>query len=172
MVAFDLSTITFAAIGGLLLGLATSLNYIIRGKVTGMSGIAYGILSLNKCKHILILAELPEKLTIVGGMFFISAIFFLLFGYTNNNGFQPFGPENEITTWTTFPGFFLAGLLVGFGTKLSNGCTSGHGLCGLPRLSIRSLVAVCTFLFTAIGFSTFTWYVGFGPFVNNPDLSP
>lgn len=56
MVAFDLNTITFAAIGGLLLGLATSLNYIIRGKVTGMSGIAYGIISLNKCIHIFILA--------------------------------------------------------------------------------------------------------------------
>lgn len=40
-----------------------------------------------------------------------------------------------ITYWTTFPGFFVSGLLVGFGTKLSNGCTSGHGLCGLPRVS-------------------------------------
>lgn len=52
-----------------------------------------------------------------------------------------------ITYWTTYPGFFVSGLLVGFGTKLSNGCTSGHGLCGLPRFSIRSMVAVCTFLF-------------------------
>lgn len=77
-----------------------------------------------------------------------------------------------ITYWTTYPGFFVSGLLVGFGTKLSNGCTSGHGLCGLPRFSIRSMVAVCTFLFTAIGFSTFAYYVGLGPFVDNSILSP
>jgi hypothetical protein len=50
MVQFDGNQITFACIGGLLLGVATSLNYIVRGKVTGMSGIAYGVISLNKCK--------------------------------------------------------------------------------------------------------------------------
>lgn len=49
MVTFDPNQILFASVGGLLLGLATSLNYILRGKVTGMSGIAYGIVSLNKC---------------------------------------------------------------------------------------------------------------------------
>ena len=49
MVTFDGSQIGFACVGGLLLGIATSFNYIVRGKVTGMSGIAYGIISLNKC---------------------------------------------------------------------------------------------------------------------------
>lgn len=49
MVTFDGNAVICAATGGLLLGLATSLNYIIRGKVTGMSGIFYGIISLNKC---------------------------------------------------------------------------------------------------------------------------
>ena len=61
---------------------------------------------------------------------------------------------------------------MGFGTKLSNGCTSGHGLCGISRFSIRSLVAVCVFLFTAVGMSTFCYWVGLGPFVNDPSLSP
>lgn len=59
MVTFEPSQIVFASVGGLLLGLATSLNYIIRGKVTGMSGIAYGLLSLNKCTFVNIAAELP-----------------------------------------------------------------------------------------------------------------
>lgn len=74
--------------------------------------------------------------------------------------------------YTTWPGFVLAGFLVGFGTKMSNGCTSGHGLCGIPRFSIRSIVAVCTFLTVAVGISTLSWYVGLGPFVNDTDLSP
>ena len=53
MVQFDIDAITCAAIGGTLLGIATSLNYVLRGKVTGMSGIVYGITSLNKstCSH-------------------------------------------------------------------------------------------------------------------------
>ena len=60
-------------------------------------------------------------------------------------------------------GFIVAGFMVGFGTKLSNGCTSGHGLCGLPRLSPRSWIAVITFLSTAIGVSTLDYYFGLGP---------
>lgn len=47
-------------------------------------------------------------------------------------------------------GFICAGFLVGFGTKLGNGCTSGHGVCGLPRLSIRSIVAVTCFMITGV----------------------
>lgn len=72
---------------------------------------------------------------------------------------------------TSFVGFALAGLLVGFGTKLSNGCTSGHGLCGLARLSTRSLVAVCTFLFTSIGVGTLGYYFTLGA-LNDQKLNP
>lgn len=66
----------------------------------------------------------------------------------------------------------MSGFLVGFGTKLSNGCTSGHGLCGIPRISLRSIVAVSTFLFTAVTVSTFGYWRGLGPLTNNPKLSP
>lgn len=52
-------------------------------------------------------------------------------------------------------GSCLSGFFVGFGTKMGNGCTSGHGVCGLPRLSIRSFVAVCTFM--GMGFITATF---------------
>jgi uncharacterized membrane protein YedE/YeeE len=59
----------------------------------------------------------------------------------------------------------LAGILVGFGTKLSNGCTSGHGLCGLARFSIRSLVAVITFMIGGFAMATIIYYAGgLGPF--------
>lgn len=73
--------------------------------------------------------------------------------------------------WTTYFGFALAGLLVGFGTKLSNGCTSGHGLCGISRFSLRSIVAVCVFLFTAVAFSTLIVNTGFYPFVDDHHFS-
>jgi uncharacterized membrane protein YedE/YeeE len=91
-------------------------------------------------------------------------IFFDIFGYETYNKFTPFGPANDISKQTSFLGFALAGLLVGFGTKLSNGCTSGHGLCGLARLSIRSFVAVSIFLCTAIGIATIRYYFTLGPF--------
>lgn len=61
---------------------------------------------------------------------------------------------------------------MGFGTKLGNGCTSGHGLCGISRFSIRSFVAVGIFLMTAMGIASLSYWVGLGPFVNDPDLSP
>ena len=91
-------------------------------------------------------------------MLLASGIFFDIFEYGTYNGFTPFGPENQITMATSYVGYAIAGLLVGFGTKLGNGCTSGHGLCGLPRLSIRSFIAVLTFLTTAIAIATLASY--------------
>jgi uncharacterized membrane protein YedE/YeeE len=108
--------------------------------------------------------DLHEKLSIIGGMLLASGVFFDVFGYGTSNLFTPFGPADQIASQTSYVGYALAGLLVGFGTKLSNGCTSGHGLCGLPRLSVRSLVAVVVFLSTGIAISTLRYYVGLGPF--------
>lgn len=166
MVFVNTAEYLYAVLGGVLLGIATSINYIFRGKVTGMSGIVYGIVSWNKSKRSSSnLEELPEKLTVVGGMLLISGIFFDIFQYSQDYpqyGMIPFGPQSSITAGTSFVGFALAGLFVGFGTKLSNGCTSGHGLCGLARLSPRSLAAVCTFLFTAIAIGTIGYYFTLG----------
>ena len=66
----------------------------------------------------------------------------------------------------------MAGILVGFGTKLSNGCTSGHGLCGLARLSVRSLAAVMSFMIAGLATATIINYAGgLGPFTSL-DYSP
>lgn len=62
-----------------------------------------------------------------------------------------------------FIGFAIAGFLVGVGTKMGNGCTSGHGVCGMPRFSLRSWVAVGTFMSLAMGIATFKYYI---PFLN------
>ena len=104
------------------------------------------------------LEDIHEKLSIIGGMLVASGIFFDIFQYGTFNYFTPFGAADKITSQTSYIGFALAGLLVGFGTKLSNGCTSGHGLCGISRLSIRSIVAVCVFLTTAIAISTLRYH--------------
>ena len=65
------------------------------------------------------------------------------------------------------PGFLIAGFLVGLGAKLAGGCTSGHGLCGIPRLSLRSVVAVCMFLLAGIGISTYATHFGLSSLMTN-----
>lgn len=104
-------------------------------------------------------------------MLVASGIFFDIFKYGTYNGFTPFGPESQITQLTSYVGYALGGLLVGFGTKMSNGCTSGHGLCGIPRFSVRSIVAVMTFLTTAIAIATLGSYQTLGPF-SDQNLNP
>jgi uncharacterized membrane protein YedE/YeeE len=158
MVDVSTNPLYYAAAGGIILGIATSLNYCLRGKVTGMSGMVFGVVSCNKGKRFAYIEEIPEKISIIGGMLMVSGIFFDIFGYETSNNFTPYGPENEIVEFTSYVGYALAGLLVGFGTKLGNGCTSGHGLCGLPRFSTRSFVAVGIFLCTAIAIATLGSY--------------
>lgn len=110
---------------------------------------------------------MPKNIAMIGGMLLIGGVFFDIFQYGTFNHFTPFGPESDITIATSQLGFALAGILVGFGTKLSNGCTSGHGLCGLARFSIRSLVAVMTFLLSGFVIATIAYYAGgLGPFTS------
>lgn len=79
---------------------------------------------------------------------------------------------SNITLYTSQFGYALSGFLVGIGTKMANGCTSGHGLCGMARLSIRSLVAVITFLLSGMIIATINYYTqGLGPFTDD-DYSP
>lgn len=115
--------------------------------------------------------DVPEKLTIVGGMLVASGMFFNIFQYGTYNNFTPFGPEGDITKGTSYIGYGVAGLLVGFGTKLGNGCTSGHGLCGVSRFSIRSLVAVLCFLTSALAISTIRYHITLDK-LTDEDLNP
>lgn len=106
-------------------------------------------------------------------MIFAGALMFQIFKYGTYNSFTPFGPVDELTEYTSYVGYALAGLLVGFGTKLANGCTSGHGLCGMARLSLRSFVAIAIFLFCAVGTGTIYYYFSLGLFTDeelNPQL--
>lgn len=123
-----------ALIGGALIGLAASLFLLASGRIAGISGLLGGLLR----RH-------AEGRPIRGGF-----VLGLLAGGALLRLLHPAAFE---TSWA--PSLLLAlgaGLLVGFGTQLGSGCTSGHGVCGISRLSMRSLVATGTFM--ATGFAT------------------
>ena len=117
-------------IGGLLIGAAVSLMLFLNGRVTGVSGIIYGA------------AVTPTKGDRAWRWYFICGM--LVGGFIlkmlKPDAFSGGLPTQE---WT----LAVAGLLVGFGTILGSGCTSGHGVCGTSRLSPRSLAATLTFIF-------------------------
>ena len=117
-------------LGGLLIGLGVIIFFISTGRLAGVSGIAFNVISNNnRFTNILFLIGL-----IIGPIvykFFIS-----------NN--IPFLINNSYFI------IIIAGLLVGLGTKIGSGCTSGHGVCGISRFSIRSILATILFIFSGI----------------------
>ena len=123
-------------LGGALIGLAASLLLVLNGRVAGVSGIAGGLVggALGRID-----GEIIERIAFVVGLLFGPVVFFALFGAF---------PAATITG--ALPVLIVGGLLVGFGTRLAGGCTSGHGVCGLGRLSVRSFAAVATFFVVAI----------------------
>jgi len=117
-----------ALIGGVFIGLAVSLMMLFNGRVTGISGIIAGIIKPNK-------TDLDWRVSFLGGLILGGIV--LLF----------IRPESFVQVSSAHWGDYLfAGLLVGFGTLLGNGCTSGHGVCGISRLSVRSIIATVTFI--------------------------
>jgi uncharacterized membrane protein YedE/YeeE len=122
--------------GGLLLGLAAALFVHLNGRVLGITGIVGGLLRPVK-------GEIGWRLALVAGLV-AAPLVLALFAPA---GFPP-APRIEASAALVV----AAGLLVGFGTRLGSGCTSGHGVCGLSRLSLRSLVA--TLAFMGAGFAT------------------
>ncbi|CAD8165109.1 unnamed protein product [Paramecium octaurelia] len=136
----NLKDIYLAAAGGLLIGLATSIHYLLKGRVTGFSGIFYSLITFDK-------NSFYWKLSLMSSVVLSSSLLFKYYGFTPIlEGASPsFDPINQISK-IGYIGAAIAGFLVGFGTKLGNGCTSGHGVCGLPRLSVRSMAAVASFM--------------------------
>ncbi|MTC78007.1 YeeE/YedE family protein [Providencia sp. wls1916] len=119
-----------AAIGGVLIGLAVAILLIFNGRIAGISGILVGVLKPTK-------GDTAWKLAFIVGIL-VAPLLFITFVYTP-----------EVTIATSTPLLIAAGLLVGFGTRLGSGCTSGHGICGMARFSRRSMVAVVVFMLVA-----------------------
>jgi uncharacterized membrane protein YedE/YeeE len=115
-------------LGGMMLGLAATLYVLLHGRILGISGIVSGLVHPKK-------EDWSWRLAFIIGLItapFLAALFFGIL------------PVIEVdASWLTV---IIAGLLVGFGVQYGSGCTSGHGICGLSRLSPRSLVATLSFM--------------------------
>ena len=119
-----------ALCGGLLIGLSATVLLLLNGRIAGVSGIVGGLLQRYKA------GDFAWRVAFVLGLV-LAPVLYRLFAEL---------PESRIDAgWAML---VVAGVLVGFGSRLGSGCTSGHGVCGLSRLSPRSLVATATFMTT------------------------
>lgn len=121
-----------ALAGGSLIGLAAALLLLINGRIAGISGILGGIAGATT-------GEAVWRVAFIAGLMMSPIV------YAAGGASLP-----RISLGHSVPTLIVAGLLVGFGTRLGSGCTSGHGVCGLARGSRRSLVAAVVFMGTAI----------------------
>lgn len=115
--------------GGLLIGLAAVLLMLSHGRILGATGILSGIIMPSS------VAELSWKSMLLLGMVSAPILLSLVFGY-----------PAIVQVVSSTPMLVVGGLLVGIGGTLGGGCTSGHGVCGMARLSTRSIVATITFM--------------------------
>lgn len=121
-----------AAIGGALIGLSAVLLMLLNGRVAGIAGIAAGLIDPTGSDRF-------WRVAFILGLI-AAPLSAMLIGYPVP---VPQMPASFITV-------AVAGLLVGFGTRLGNGCTSGHGVCGIARLSARSITATAVFMAAAM----------------------
>jgi uncharacterized protein len=119
-------------IGGLLIGLAATLLLLLNGRLSGISGIVGGLLASKS-------SDAGWRAAFVAGLL-LGALAYVL----------ATGDAIVVRMQASVPVLVVAGLLVGFGTQLGSGCTSGHGICGLARLSKRSIVATSVFFVVAM----------------------
>jgi uncharacterized membrane protein YedE/YeeE len=116
--------------GGIILGIASALFILINGRILGISGILGGLLPPK-------VGDTTWRIAFLLGMFAAPTVFHAVVPAEYVTA-----PRIEATEWM----IVVAGLLVGVGTRYASGCTSGHGVCGLSRLSPRSLVATASFM--------------------------
>ena len=123
-------------VGGIILGVASAIFILVNGRILGISGILGGLLPPK-------VGDTSWRVSFLLGMLAAPAVFFAVAPAEYITA-----PRIEANEFTVI----VAGLLVGLGTRYASGCTSGHGVCGLSRLSPRSLVATASFM--GAGFAT------------------
>ncbi len=116
-----------AALGGLMIGIAVAVLLLLNGRIAGISGIFANMFTKQS----------GWRIAFIAGLAGAPWVYMLFAG-------QP-----DVVITADYPLLIAAGLLVGFGTRLGNGCTSGHGICGMARLSKRSFAAVAVFMVSA-----------------------
>lgn len=130
-----ISSILFPLLGGALIGLSASLLLLANGRVAGISGVVGSLLAPTR-------GDIAWRVLFFGGLLTGG----LLLAWQHPMSFAPPAPLSVGRVAL----LVAAGLLVGFGTRLGNGCTSGHGVCGVSRGSVRSLAATLTFMATGV----------------------
>jgi hypothetical protein len=133
MIDWTVFTPVSALAGGILIGVAVGAFLLVNGRIAGISAIVGGLLRPAR-------GDVAWRVAFIGGLL-LAPLAYALFGAL---------PESTIEA--SYPVLVVAGLLVGIGTRYGSGCTSGHGVCGISRLSPRSLAA--TGCFMAAGFVT------------------
>lgn len=126
-------SIIYALLGGSLIGASAVFLMLTLGRISGINGVTSGLLTLN------------FKRDDLWRFAFLAGLLLGPLAYVGLGGTMP-----EVTIDKGYRHLIAAGLLVGFGATLGSGCTSGHGVCGVARLSPRSLIATAVFLTTAI----------------------
>jgi uncharacterized membrane protein YedE/YeeE len=121
-----------ALIGGAMIGTATALFLVLNGRIAGISGILGGLLAPMS-------GDMVWRLAVLAGIFAAPILYSAVGGHL---------PQVGLTDSVSL--LVAAGILVGFGTRLGSGCTSGHGVCGIGRGSPRSIVATLIFMVAAV----------------------
>ena len=126
-IAWNVFTPWSALIGGMLIGLATALFALLNGRIAGISGVLGGLFKPTR-------GDIGWRVAFIGGLVVAPLVYGL------------FATLQAVQIDASYVALIVAGLLVGVGTRYGSGCTSGHGVCGLSRLSPRSLVATLSFM--------------------------
>jgi uncharacterized membrane protein YedE/YeeE len=124
----DITTWGFGLLGGLMIGTAAAIFLLVNGKIMGASGIVGGLIDRSGSD------TWKERVLFIAGLIGAPALLGL---FTKL-------PETNVTDNIGL--LIVAGLLVGVGTRLGSGCTSGHGVCGISRLSVRSIIATLVYI--------------------------
>lgn len=115
-------------LGGALIGTAAAVFLLVNGRIMGASGVIGGLVDGSSGN------QKGERMALLAGLFIVPAILVALVG----------GAETNLTN--NYAVIVIAGLLVGVGTRIANGCTSGHGVCGISRLSVRGIAATIFYI--------------------------
>ena len=126
-IAWNVFTPWTALVGGMLIGLAAAMFALFNGRIAGISGVLGGLFKPTR-------GDIGWRLAFIGGLVGASLVYRL------------FAALPAVQIDASYIALVVAGLLVGVGTRYGSGCTSGHGVCGLSRLSPRSLVATLSFM--------------------------
>ena len=125
-------TLLNSLMGGILIGIAATIFFFVNGRIMGISGILGNLIATKETD------QKFWRIIFILGVLIGPLIFILLFKEI----------KSEMVANTTL--LIISGFLVGLGTSLGNGCTSGHGICGLSRFSIRSIVATLVFVISGM----------------------